>query len=126
MNTNAVNGKFFNRNVNQPQFEFNHLLNPILNEFKWHLRDEIFHLEQTNIKNLLVFISHMSHIDEGARRKYSHCRLKNRKIILNKITNTTTTTLVDPKPKTNASKLLSVNHLRVSSLLKTFTLLEVT
>ena len=92
--------------MNQPQFEYNHLLNPILNEFKWHLRDEIFHLEQTNIKNLLVFISHMSHIDEGARRKYSHCRLKNRKIILNKITNTTTTTIVDPKPKTTSNCLI--------------------
>ena len=96
MNTNAVNGKFFNRNVNQPQFEFNHLLNPILNEFNWHLKDEIFQLEQTSIKNLLVFISQ---IDEGVRRKYSHCRFTNRKTKLNKITTTTTTILSRIKVK---------------------------
>ncbi len=50
---------------------------------------------------------------KGVRRKYPHCRLIRRKIILNKKTTTTISTLVDAKPKTNASKLLSVN-LRVS------------
>jgi len=63
-----LNSKYFaNRNFkdHHQQFEYSHLLNPILKEFKWHLKDEIFQLEQTKIKNLLVFISHMSHIGEG-------------------------------------------------------------
>ena len=62
---------------------------------------------------LLALIGHMGHVREGVRRKYTHCRMTRRKIVLNKFTTTTISTMVDPKPKTNASKLLSVNHLRV-------------
>jgi len=123
-NNNAANNnnsnKYFNKNINQhqQQFEYNHILNPILKTFKWHLKDEIFQLEQTKIKSLLMFISHMDHIKEGVQRKYSHCRLIKRKIILNRKKTTIISTLVDSKQKTNVSKLLSANHLRVSKNLK--------
>ena len=47
------------------------------------------------MKNKRLFAMYISHIREGVRRKYTHCRVSRRKIILNKKTTTTTRTAID-------------------------------
>ena len=90
-------------------FEYFHLLRPTLKDFRWHLKDEIFQLQQSKINNMSIFYKHMMHIKEGVQRNYPHCRLTRRKVILNIITTTITTTVVDTKLKTNVSRLPPVS-----------------
>ena len=89
------------------RFEYQHLLDPTINEFRWHLNDEIFQLQQTKMKNKRVFSMYMEHIREGVRRKYTHCRLNRRKIVLNKKTTTTTKTLMEQKLKTKPASRMA-------------------
>lgn len=91
-NNNNLPGAHTNKNY---RFEYYHVLNPTLNEFRWHLNDEIFQLQHSKMKNKRVFDMYIGHIREGVRRTYTHCRLSRRKIVLNKRTTTTTKTAID-------------------------------
>ena len=53
------------------KFEYNHLLYPTLHEFRWHLKDEIFQLEQIKMKNMRMFSMYIAHIREGNRNHFS-------------------------------------------------------
>lgn len=93
------------------KFEYNHVLNPSLREFKWHLRDEIFQMQTGDLKNMKAFYKYMEHIRRGcsfqtaSSANYKRCHIEKRKLVLNRTTVTTTTSMFDAQPKTNASKL---------------------
>lgn len=93
------------------KFEYNHILSPSLREFKWHLRDEIFQMQKRELKNMKSFYKHMEHIRRGctflttSTVNHKCCHIERKKIILSRTTVTTTTSLLDAPPKTNASKL---------------------
>ena len=71
-----------------------------------------------------TFYIFMMHIREGVKRKYKHCHIDKRKIILNKKTVTTTTSIVDAKPLTNAAKLLSNANIKNTTTKTTKTVEE--
>lgn len=93
------------------KFEYNHILTPSLREFKWHLRDEIFQMQTSELKNMKAFYKHMEHVRRGCTflttnsTSHKSCHVERRKLVLNRTIVTTTTSLFDPQPKTNASKL---------------------
>lgn len=105
------------------KFEYDHVLKPSLREFKWHLRDEIFQMQTNDLKNMKAFYKHMEHIQRGcsflttttsrfiaddqSRNNNANkvCHIERHKLVLNRVTVTTTTTMFDAQPKTNASKL---------------------
>lgn len=91
------------------KFEYYHLLYPKIYEFKWHLKDEIFQIPYLKYRNIRMLHALTVHIREGVKRKHKHCYYEKRKIVLNRKTTTTITSIVDAKPMTNAAKLLSSN-----------------
>jgi hypothetical protein len=101
------------------KFEYNHLLSPSLNEFKWHLRDEIFQMQTREIKNMKAFFSHMEHIRRGCLfLKHKNCHIERKKLILNRSTFVTITSMIDAQPKTNASKLPGATKQRVTTFIE--------
>jgi len=108
--SSTVYNKHLNKYEKTPKkFQYLHLISPKLNEFKWHLKDELFQMDNGCLKNMRMFNMLMTHLKEGVKHNYKHCRFETKKIVLNKETVTTTTTIVDPKPLTNASFLSTSN-----------------
>lgn len=105
--------------------KYYHMLKTSRHEFKWHLRDQIFQMQTNELKNMRTFNKHMKHIRRGCAFQIpatntpvtamvtsgdSHktCHVERKKLVLNRTTVTTITSLIDPQPKTNASKLSGV------------------
>jgi hypothetical protein len=110
MSSHSSSSTVYNKHLNKyektpKKFQYLHLISPKLNEFKWHLKDELFQMENGYLKNMRMFNMLMTHLKEGVKHNYKHCRFESKKIVLNKETVTTTTTVIDPKPLTNASFL---------------------
>ena len=103
-------GRFGKGAKSQNQFEYNHLLSASLQEFNWHLKDEIFQLQKTKIKNLPAFKEHLKHIRDGVRRKFPHCKFGKRKIVLKKVTITNYTEIVEAKLKMNAARIVQMQN----------------
>jgi hypothetical protein len=107
------------------KFEYFHLLYPKINEFKWHLKDEIFSNQDIEFKNMRLLKALMMHIKEGVKRNFTHCHYDTKKIILNKTTITYTTTIIDPKPMTNAARIHSSKTTTTKSIEEDKTILSV-
>ena len=101
------------------KFEYYHLLYPKIYEFKWHLKDEIFQIPYLKYRNIRTLHALTVHIREGVKRKHKHCHYEKRKVVLNRKTTTTITSIVDAKPMTNAAKLLSSNSTFKTTTTKT-------
>ena len=87
-------------------FLYNHLLLPKIDEFNWHLKDEVYQFEKFKFENLPEFVVYKNHIKQGVLNNYNSFNFKEIiKIPLSKHKAITTTSIFDAPPKTNASKL---------------------
>jgi hypothetical protein len=92
--------------ANKQTFNYNSMLLPKIDEFNWHLKEQMYQFETAKFSNLAEFHLYRNHIKQGVMSNYNSYNLKEvTKFVLSKHKTITTTSVFDAPPKTNASKL---------------------